>query len=832
MKKTLLLLISLFLIMILPSVLAAFPTTPYQNFNWNVNSSIWNDTVGNLNGSSRGSWDFQSTGCKLGSGCFQGSVNKYGDTYYNYHNGSFSLCFWGNVTGSNNFMEAGGNAVGSTTNGCFQFWFDTRSSTKYWKADITTSTGSNYAIGNVNYGGTIVNVYNHYCVVYNEFNSTNGNLSTWVNGVVLASVGTTGRYNNTGVNNLTLGRYNNAAQGYIGYMDDYTFFKRALTSTEMLDLYNSGTGLEYSAPDTTLPTMAAPSNQSVTYGTFAGALFNCSDASGISSYWVNDTTNFNITTGGALNKSQMLGVNNYQVNVSCNDTVNNVQSRIFAVNVTQATGYAFSYINNSRANLSTTYTNITTNCTTQGQTNSTSYLDAIYGIGQHNITCSLANSQNYSAASETWVLTITSPPDTTPPTISSPANASIVYGVAWSGVDFNFTDANGTSTAWVNDITNFNITNAGHLDDKISLAVGNYLINVSVNDTYNNIASTTYALNVTKATPSVAQYIGGFRSNVVGEANQNGYSDAIITNCTTVGDTYTSIQNSSNYSVGSHPFTCEYEASQNYSEAYESWTLTITAYNDSISPTFSVIPENATIYHNQTWDGVQFECTDNVGIYEYELKTFGEYFTINESGFLSMNNDTPAGNDYNITVACEDFNGNYANYIYGVIDPAYPYVINETVIIYSTSNWEGHQLQGNVPLTNWNVTNAIFSITPTGFITYNGNLTNGTVSTTVTATDLYDYNATGLFTLDIRTNSGLSIWACPTSDNYWFLYLIVGLILAFLIIAEVMRLRIFGMLGGIGITSLYMFIGACQPLLTIFLPIGGILLVIYYATAD
>jgi hypothetical protein len=159
-----------------------------------------------------------------------------------------------------------------------------------------------------------------------------------------------------------------------------------------------------------------------------------------------------------------------------------------------------------------------------------------------------------------------------------------------------------------------------------------------------------------------------------------------------------------------------------------------------------------------------------------------------------------------------------------------PYINNASVITYDV--FDGYQMTGSANLTDWNVSNEVFYITASGLITYPGNLTDGVHMTSVYATSPENGTALGTFTLEKRVTGILDIWSCPSSGNYWFLYLTVAMALTFIVIAEVMRLRLFGMLGGIGITSLYLFIGACQPLLTLFLPIGGILLIIYYATAD
>lgn len=74
-----------------------------------------------------------------------------------------------------------------------------------------------------------------------------------------------------------------------------------------------------------------------------------------------------------------------------------------------------------------------------------------------------------------------------------PANATINYGANWAGVQFNATDAVSYS---IDDTTNFIIGSTGFLDNKITLSVGTYVINVTITDELNNTLSTPYKLQV------------------------------------------------------------------------------------------------------------------------------------------------------------------------------------------------------------------------------------------------------------------------------------------------------------------------------------------------
>jgi len=100
--------------------------------------------------------------------------------------------------------------------------------------------------------------------------------------------------------------------------------------------------------------------------------------------------------------------------------------------------------------------------------------------------------------------------DTTAPTFTFIIPlSSISFGESFS-VDYNATDASNLSMYFINDTTNFiiNETN-GTIWDAIALSSGTYHINVSVNDTWGNVRSTTYALTVGAAPASPSESTGG-----------------------------------------------------------------------------------------------------------------------------------------------------------------------------------------------------------------------------------------------------------------------------------------------------------------------------------
>lgn len=87
--------------------------------------------------------------------------------------------------------------------------------------------------------------------------------------------------------------------------------------------------------DTVLPTWNNLRDFSHTiYFTFSNSI-TASDISGIESYWFNDTTYFiiNRTTGLITNNTPMTSLTKYLLNISVNDTVGNLKSDIFYIDV-------------------------------------------------------------------------------------------------------------------------------------------------------------------------------------------------------------------------------------------------------------------------------------------------------------------------------------------------------------------------------------------------------------------------------------------------------------------------------------------------------------------
>lgn len=268
-----------------------------------------------------------------------------------------------------------------------------------------------------------------------------------------------------------------------------------------------------------------PSNASIDYLQALEEDFDGTDDIELDSYTVNDTR-FSINSSGGLVNNTILGVGTYILNITINDTSNNLNSTLYQVDINQIVPTVYTYINNSRANLSIAnntqiWLNGTLNTGDSGAicylynngtqintgTNHLSNYTLFNGkFGLYNITTICDASQNYTRGSETWYVNVTEPTDTTLPSISitTPINNT---NTTDNGLDVNYTasDDIALSSCWWSNNSGSNNYSLADCSTNITGETwdeGSNTIIVYVKDTNNNINSSSVTFTVDTTPPS------------------------------------------------------------------------------------------------------------------------------------------------------------------------------------------------------------------------------------------------------------------------------------------------------------------------------------------
>jgi hypothetical protein len=223
-----------------------------------------------------------------------------------------------------------------------------------------------------------------------------------------------------------------------------------------------------------------------------------------------------------------------------------------------------------------------------------------------------------------------------------PANSSFFYGNQSLLVTFAATDETQFGYYSIND-TRFSINQSGFLSNATPLAVGNYEINVTINDTSNNIVWTRYKVQINKSQDSCSVYFS--------TSNPATYPDIFVvyTSCSSDYTLYkngTQITNNSviNNGTGYYNFTVQRTDTENYTNIVDTEFFTVNKDASDCSVYFNTpspinYPSSFTIYTN---------CTSS--------------YTLTLNGSIISNSTTITGGvtAYNISVQRTD-TANYSN---------------------------------------------------------------------------------------------------------------------------------------------------------------------------
>ncbi|MBU4069594.1 MAG: DUF2341 domain-containing protein, partial [Nanoarchaeota archaeon] len=167
-----------------------------------------------------------------------------------------------------------------------------------------------------------------------------------------------------------------------------------------------------------------------------------------------------------------------------NQTIYNNQSLSYDINASDETSFDCFAVNDT--------INFKINCSGYLENNTA------LSVQLYNINITINDSSNNLNSTLMWVnVTEAITGDTTPPYFTTiPNDASVEYLTDWAGVDFDATDETGFDSYTIND-SRFTINSSGFLDWTGQLAVSNYYLNITINDSSNNLNSTIYNLEIT-----------------------------------------------------------------------------------------------------------------------------------------------------------------------------------------------------------------------------------------------------------------------------------------------------------------------------------------------
>ncbi|MFX0074324.1 MAG: rhodanese-like domain-containing protein, partial [Candidatus Hermodarchaeota archaeon] len=255
-----------------------------------------------------------------------------------------------------------------------------------------------------------------------------------------------------------------------------------------------------------------PRDQLLGYGESFTYDLNASDPSGIDKWWLNDTMYFDIDGSGVITNKTLVPIGEYWLEVNVNDTFDNTLKDIFKIRVGDIIGptweeipsdrffeygEAFSYDLNATdpSGIDEWWLNDTTYFDIDGSgviTNKT-----LVPVGEYRLEVKV-NDTYGNTLTDQFKITVE---DTIAPTWGElPMDQFFEYGEAFS-CDLNATDLSGIDKWWLNNTVNFDIDGNGVITNKILIPIGEYWLEVSVNDTSGNILTASFKVTIQDTKP-------------------------------------------------------------------------------------------------------------------------------------------------------------------------------------------------------------------------------------------------------------------------------------------------------------------------------------------
>jgi hypothetical protein len=250
-----------------------------------------------------------------------------------------------------------------------------------------------------------------------------------------------------------------------------------------------------------------PSDQVIEFCTGFSYNVNASDASGIASYWVNDSVTFSIDSTGVITNSTALPVGVYWLEVRAYDPYTNYCTATFKVTVEDTTDPTWDELPSDQ--VIEFCSGLSYDVNASDHSGITSYWINDTGTFSIDITGVITNSTalpvgvywlevraydpyaNYCTA--TFKVTVE---DTTDPTWDESLTNQVVEYCTGFSYDVNASDHSGITSYWINDTGTFSIDITGVITNSTALPVGVYWLEIRAYDPYTNYCTATIQVTV------------------------------------------------------------------------------------------------------------------------------------------------------------------------------------------------------------------------------------------------------------------------------------------------------------------------------------------------
>jgi hypothetical protein len=462
----------------------------------------------------------------------------------------------------------------------------------------------------------IQNSWNYVAMVYNGSHQ-----QLFINGVADATDPQTGSVDNSAINLMIGSHQNKGAEFFDGGMDEVRIWNRSLSAQEVYQQY-------------------------------------------VSNLKKLDVDSWELYVNQSQNATNGLTDGNYTYSIYANDDFNQADSSTERTIIIDTVSPTFTNISNVSiehkfalgSDINATDINgiscFTVNDTTNFQINCSGYLEnnTVVNVSLYNLLITINDTAGNTNQETMWV-NIT--PDTTLPTFDTIANQTVEYGTAL-GYDIEASDNNLFDCFTVNDTTNFQINCSGYLENNTYLGINQYWLNITINDSSNNLNSEVMWVNVSDTIVpaiSIISPTNGTNSSNTGLNVNYTVTDLNTISCWYSNDTLsvnTTLESCVNitsvtWSEGDHNVTVwSNDTYNNKNSSSVSFTIDISA------PLFTAIANQSLLSKNSL--SYDVDATDVVGVSCFTVNDTTN-FQIDCDGILQNNTALSVGTYWlNITV--------------------------------------------------------------------------------------------------------------------------------------------------------------------------------------